>query len=237
MTKKIFWVPGMATMLLTFAIVLAGCAGKPFVYDESVAPEQSSTLRIWECQVFKFNGEIVSAGKWSAGVGEKTVIIPAGNHTLEVWSSEDTSTKFEVGKVEMTHTFLPGHTYLLTAPIENRYVEGRIIDIAALNEELVPDSESPNATPLEGKWVHTKNEGYIVTFAKKECTISINGEIALRGSFTYTGKNGTINNLPYVNSNRGWRPYRMGEELYYSNMKFTYDGTAMKLENAELKKQ
>jgi hypothetical protein len=235
MKRKNFWVLVMATMLLTFAMVLVGCASsKPFVYDESVAPEQSSTLIIKDCQVYKFNGTTVSAGKWSAGVGEKTVIIPAGNHTLEVWSSAyGTSSsggyKTEYGKVEMTHTFLPGRTYLVMAPIDNGYVKGQIINVPTVTSDLVPDPESPDATPIEGIWVNTAGKKQQWIFANNEF-MSEQGNNSLRGTFTIQGEAVTANSLFFKYAKGGWRLSAnvMSFKLTYNGATLDYYGTALK---------
>jgi len=220
--KKNVFVVGMAAMVLTFVLAFVGCSSSaPFVYDETVPPEQSSTLIIKDCQVNKFNGTTVSASKWSAGVGEKTVVIPAGKHTLDVWSSESSGSKLKYGNVEMTFNFLPGNTYLLIAPIINRTVQGRIYEITAFNSDLVPNPESPKATPFEGKWVNTKNEGHYWIFANDECVLVMNGQNLLRGFFTYNERGIEINYL-FMYYRDTWNP--IGREM---NRDFAYKGNVI----------
>ena len=226
--KKNVFVVGMTVMVLTFALALASCSSAPFVYDETVPPEQSSTLIIKDCQVNKFNGTTVSAGKWSAGVGEKTVIIPAGKHTLDVWGSASSGggTTLEYGNVEMTYNFLPGKTYLLIAPIASGTVQGRIYETTALNSELVPNPDSPNATPLEGKWVNTKDAGHYWIFANDECVLVMNGQNLLRGFFTYNERRININYLfMYFPQRSRWNPIgrEMNRDFAYKENVIVYD--------------
>jgi len=230
--KKNFFVVGMAVMLLTFAVVFVGCSSSaPFVYDTTVPPEQSSTLIIRECQVYKFNGTTMSVKNWSAGVGEKTVIIPAGTHTLEVWSSESSGggTKLEYGKVEMTHTFLAGRTYLLTAPIEGGSIKGSITNMPTLTNAVVPNPESPDATPFEGVWVNTDQKQEWV-FANNEFLVKQNGADIYRGMFTYK-ENIVAARVYYMYAFGKWITSRVSPRY-----DLTYDGTTLKIGDTILKK-
>ena len=228
--KKNFFVVGMAVMLLTFAVVFVGCSSSaPFVYDTTVPPEQSSTLIINGCQVYKFNGETMSLKNWNAGVGEKTVVIPAGTHTLEVWASQSSEggTKLEYGKVEITHTFLPGKIYLVTALIEGNSVKAQITNVPSVpSGDLVPNPESPDASPFEGVWA--SNDGSQWVFAGNEWAIKVKGAENTRGSFTYNENTVTVN-IYYQFFMGKWQS---GSFSY----KFTYDGTTLKYGNTVLKR-
>jgi len=230
MRKSVF-VVGIVSMVLTFAMVFASCSNAPFVYDATVPPEQSSTLIIHECQVYKFNGTTMSADKWSAGVGEKTVIIPAGTHTLEVWSSESSGlcTKLEYGKTEITHTFLPGRAYRLSAPIEGGYVKALITKTPNLTSPLVPNPESPAATPLEGVWVNSTDEKQQWIFSDNEFSVKQNGAEINRGMFTYKVNIVTLN-VHYV--------YAFGKWIARNNPDYNvpYNGDTIIIGNTILKR-
>jgi len=225
MRKNVF-VVGMAVMVLAFVVVFVACSSAPpFVYDDTVPPEQSSTLIINGCQVNKFNGTKVSAGvnadKWNAAAtGDKTVIIPAGEHTLDLWNTGDGG----IGNVEVTNTFLPGHTYLVFAPVDGRTITGIIIDKAIYNSDLVPDPSSPDASPIEGRWNFssdgkTKDE---LIFAKNEYARMINGTYVWRGFINFNGNTIT---LP------AWAYYMKGEWKVIpptrEGIKLTYNGTKL----------
>jgi len=216
--KKNDFVVGMTAMVLSFGMAVVACSSAPFVYDATVPPEESSTLIINECQVYKFNGTTMSAGKWSAGVGEKTVIIPAGTHTLEVWGSESSGSKLTYGKVEITHTFLPGRTYRLRAPIEGNTIKAVITYTSNLTSALVPNPESPDATPLEGTWINTSDEKQQWIFADNEFSVKQNGAEINRGMFTYKGNTVTLN-VQYVYAFKKWIARNNPD------YKLTYDGS------------
>jgi len=223
--KKIGFVMGMAVILPVFAMVLAGCASKPFVYDESVLPENSSTLVIKECQIVEFDGKKVDLN-WNAGVGEKTVIIPAGTHTLDIWASASSNmgTKLEYGNVEMTHTFLPGRSYLILAKVDDGMINGQIVNIPSIGSDLVPNIENP-ATPLEGFWKNTADDSQLWIFANNEFMIKKNGDYVSCGTFVYKGNSVTVY-YSFRFTNRKWVSFHnsISINFNYSDKKLVYNG-------------
>jgi len=210
--KKNVFVVGMAAMVLTFVVVFVACSSAPpFVYDDTVPPEQSSTLIIGGCQVNKFNGTKVSAGanagKWNAAAtGDKTVIIPAGEHTLDLWSTGDGG----IGNVEITHTFLAGHTYNVSTRINSGTITGQITDVSKYTFDLpTPDTTDPNASPFEGKWVSVQTDRVGLVIAKDEWASILDGKYSNRGLVLYNEENATLLTMAGYDAKKGkWTIYR-----------------------------
>ena len=211
--KLIFSV--LLVSLLAFGLVFVGCSSAPsvYVFDESVALEQSSTVLFNQAyqRILSVNGK-KTPSDWEKSLRSKSLQIPAGEHTLEVYcadsnSNYDGSFTHSSGTVAASFTFLPGHTYFLVAPIKNGKINLQLIDMAVLNNELLPDPENPEATPFEGKWVNTKDSGQYLIFAEDEFLISINdGKIAYRGFFAYDNRRVYITRYFRYAENK-WKPY------------------------------
>jgi len=213
--------------LLVAALVVAGCYSKPMVYDSSVPLEKSCTLEIGNGEIRTFNGKKTF---WA----DKAVIIPAGTHTLGIYNFEKRETKIEYGQVTMTYTFLPEHTYSIFAPIEGGIINGRIIDHAIFNIDLVPDPTSPDASRIEGKWKitdgKTTNE---FTFAKNEYARFINGNYFSRGFIEINRNSVSMNVAAFYNSKKGTWDVLKGS---LSGGNLTYNGTSWFLGKYELQK-
>jgi hypothetical protein len=227
MKRRIAIIP----VLLLAALVVAGCVGAPKVYDKSVPPEQSSTIRInnGTTRITSFDGKSV---KWGAGFTQQQMVIPAGKHSLSVYIEYQRSTGSNTvttsyGTVTVENDFLPGHTYFIGAAMSTREnkIYGKIIDETALNQELpTPNPTSPNASPLEGIWVNIKDEKYQIIFAGNEYFLLTNGNYLQRGNFSFNGKNGTITLTAFYSKGK-WT----GFINILNNMEgqITYNGTTL----------
>jgi len=209
--KKIGFVVGMATMVLSFVVVFVACGSSaPYLYDDTVPLEQSSTLIIGGCQVNKFNETKVSsgpnAGKWNAAAtGDKTVIIPAGVHTLDLWNTGGGG----IGNVEVTHTFLAGHTYNVSARIDGGTITGQITDVTKYTTDVpTPDTTNQNASPFEGKWVSVQTDRVGLVIAKDEWASILDGKYSNRGLVLYNGENATLLTMAGYDAKKGkWTVY------------------------------
>jgi len=217
-------------LAIGLAIAFTGCGSAPVVFDKSVPLEQSSTIRInnYTYVSANINGKPV---EWiTSSFNQKQVIIPAGEHTFRI----GTDTNRRQGLVLVTKNFLPGHTYFVIASILGSKVYGAIIDEAEFNSALVPDSTSPDASPIEGKWNYTdgKNTNEFI-FAKDTFVRSFNGTPMFKGFFQINGNTGAM--LVFANydsKNEKWR--LLASALSGGNL--TYNGTSLRWGNFELQK-
>ena len=191
----------MMSVLLTFVMTFGACSSGPVVFDKSVSAEQSSILNIIGCQVREFNGTTVSG--WNGATGKKTIMIPAGEHSLKMYitSFEERSGRTYVvaGNIEMTYNFLPGQTYLVTSLFINSKTTGFILDY-----KIEPNLDNPTS-PFEGKWVNTNNENHFLIFIKDEFLL-IEGKYQWRGLFTYNDGTISIRYLFRYDPRIGWMP-------------------------------
>ena len=116
----------------------------------------------------------------------------------------------------ITHEFLPGHTYVVTAIANESGNKKMVIDIngpdfimptsakamiydeTLLNSELIPDIADSNASLLEGVWVDTSKKDVQLIFHRDQYILR-NGKFGNRGYFVY--KDNTIyygNNSRYL---------------------------------------
>ena len=214
-------------LAIGLVIAFAGCSGAPIVYDKSVPAEQRSTMVInnytW---IVEFNGMHTN---WITSMfSKKTVIIPAGEHTLLIGTDNNS----REGKVKVTGNFLPGHTYLVGAYISGSSIYGRIVDETALNFELLPNPASPTASPFEGRWVDIKNAENQLIFWNNQYILRVKEKDALRGFFSY---------------NEGTKKIALFRDAYYSKGKWIasigiepiicdYNDTAIKDKATEYRK-
>jgi len=228
---------GMSVMVLALGLVFTGCASKPTVYDASVPTEQSSTLKIKACWVKEFNGKETN---WGSAFSMKQIIIPAGQHSLLIFNKFENNEGYQVvnyhDEILMHFEFLPNHTYLITMSLNkiNKRFTARIIDEASFGYDLVPDTSSPDATPLEGKWVNTKIEGNQLIFAKNEFIFITNGKYYGRGFFYFDGQDVSIPISAVYNKDKWVLLDKEMEIGGYS--RFTYDGTTLISGKIEFKK-
>ena len=217
----------LVVSVLVAVLGATGCATAK-VYDKTVPLEKSSTLEIGNGFVKSFNGEKT--------LWDGTVIIPAGTHTLVIHNSETSAyaTSVEYGEVSMTHTFLPGHTYVVFAPIQYGKINGRIIDKEIFSKDLVPDPTSPDASLIEGKWQITdgKNTNEFI-FAKDEYARFVNGNYYSRG-FIEINKNSVSMTVAafYIPKKQTWSVIK----IIMSGGNLTYNGTSWFLGKFELQK-
>ena len=191
MKKRVFVIGVISTMLI-IGFSLVGCATAK-VYDKSVPLEQSSVIKINECFVREFNGNKTDS-KWWAAFGTKTLQIPAGKHTLEIFNKverrEGGRIINESGNINVTYTFIPGRTYLISAPIYSGKINAIIIDESGINSDLVPDTASNS--PFEGEWAQVRDENIRLIIAGNEYATKVNGQYTVRGFVNYTGGNATL---------------------------------------------
>ena len=195
MKKRIFWF-GMSVTALALGLVFVGCASKPTVYDPSVPLEQSCTITIGT-GVVSFDG-VPPKPAWPVG---KKLIIPAGSHTFvlrdfrEIQTGYQQFTTYRSPDIPITYEFLPGHDYMIAMPFDqrSRTFTAKITDNTELdrelNRELTPDPLSPDASPLEGKWVHTKFEGEQLIIAGDQYIALQKGKYKVRGFISLDGQN------------------------------------------------
>jgi len=160
-------------VLVLMAAAVASYGKGPIVFDKSVPADQCSTLMVSAptgvgviVKISKFNGKNVS---WKPGLtGAPTnVIIPASTHSLRFSCQEErglslVATMKITGSIDITHTFLAGHTYFATAEIltdgnnmQGKKVQAYILDITPGRDFVPPNRAAPNASPFEGEWVRS----------------------------------------------------------------------------------
>jgi hypothetical protein len=207
--------------VLMVMLVVVGCSSGPKVYDPSIPLEQSSTLELG-CNVKGFNGGKVL---WMSG---KTVIIPAGTHTLIVHNSESApmGTSVTYGEVPMeAFTFIAGHTYLIQAPITGRTITGKITDVTSFFLDLVPDATNPNASQYEGRWEFTDGKSKVeLIFAKNEYIRVVNGTYYSRGFFTHDENSVTLPMMALYNKGK-W--ILVKADIWGAPPKLTYNGASL----------
>jgi len=174
MKRFLFW----GLLVFTLVLVLLVSCGT-LVSDKSVPREQSSTLIINSCFVSKFNGQPQIG--WGKPIGKKTVVIPAGTHSLELYNRVETGSRVYEGTVPMTYTFLAGRTYWIATPMSSSRIYGRIVDATTLETALVPNPESPDASPFEGIWTNINMPNGQLIIAGNEIQMLNNGKNLQRG--------------------------------------------------------
>ena len=215
--KKLF-----LAVLITVALSVTAHAKDPMVHDQSVPLEQSSTLKIMDCQINNFDGSSVSWGLLSGGgfvLGrEEQVVIPAGKHNLGLIRVTDSGRQRNETTASVTYEFIPGHSYYITLT-NNR---GLIIDETGLNIELTPDIDRPNASRLEGKWLDNKGVEELI-FAGDEFILKSKGKPKYRGFFTLNGNNIVCHPIATYSKNT----FKISTGLLWGNvrLRFTFDGT------------
>ena len=157
-----------------------GCSSSPTVYDSSIPREQRATLTVSASFITSFNGVAVN---WGRPMASQVVEIPAGTHNLTLSNSVDDGRRVQSGSVDVVHTFLPGHSYLVSAPIMFGTIYARIFSETELNRDLVPNTNNPNATPLEGRWISA--DGNIQLTFENDQVSFVNRSVRYRGTFTF----------------------------------------------------
>lgn len=202
-------------------------AAGPTIYDKSVPLEQSCTLVIQLCAITKFNGVNVN---WNGLAGKKMVQIPAGQHNIQVYQK---GVDYE-NTVDGTFTFLPEYIYVVYLGTYHQGMPFRLIGgpkpVGEIRQnDLVPDPESPDATPIEGMW-ELKKQGRVFIFAKNEFIVKIGGQNRFRGFFIFDGKTITTSVL-YRYKNGKWVENFLGvETMEYSGQKIrAYGNTFEKM--------
>jgi hypothetical protein len=221
MKRNTKWFLGVAALPLTIVMAFISCSSAPAVYDASVPLEKSSTLIIIQCQVGYFDGKKTD-GKWNASMGTKKVVIPMGDHTLKMYNAQQSGSYLETGNIEINYDFLPGHTYIVIAPIVNRTIVGRIME-----EIIIPDTSNTNATPFEGKWENTKDERQQFIFAGNEFMSFFQGTVSSRGSFSYKDNKLSVDIWAFF-SLKKWRVVNQDLiDLGATKFSLTHNGTLL----------
>jgi hypothetical protein len=184
MKKKNLFGISLLLVLLSSAAYGRG----PTVYDKKVPLEESCTLRIFNCFVTEFDGKRTGSAWWSE-MGTKEMIIPAGNHTLQIHTKNGGLGNFDgnFGFIETFRTgdfsrdFQAGRTYLVSGGSSGN---GLVVDVTLSQEDPVPDPSSPNATPFEGEW-HCASRGWMLTFCGNEYILNRGSKGRDRGRFGY----------------------------------------------------
>jgi len=195
--------------VLVTALAVAGCGSAPStpkVYDPSVPLEQSSTLMMSNnVGIIKFNDKNVAL------MG--SIIIPADSHSwiLRYKDREDDGlrvTGVTQYDISMTYTFLPEHTYHVTATASGGNATGHVTDVTRFTVDLpTPDTTNPNASPFEGEWVGVQINR-VLTITKDEWASKDNGKYSSRGLVSYNGKNATLLIMAAYDTKKGkWTVY------------------------------
>lgn len=174
-------------LAIGLAIAFAGCSSSPIVYDKSVPTEESSILRITNCAVTEFNG-IKLGAQWNSPLGVKLVQIPAGRHSLQVYQKGGGYGYETWNTVDLTYTFLPGHTYLVFLGTVDMGADLVLFDITLTEAEPKSDLSSPVATQFEGMWINEKDNQQWMFFGNEFVTIN-KGNYVLRGKFSFKSGN------------------------------------------------
>jgi hypothetical protein len=170
------------------------------VYDASVPPEQSSTLRIMNCGISEFDGKTTGLA-WYTDTLPKQVMIPAGDHRLKIYTQPNRDHSNISLYRTLSYTFLAGHTYLVTGGLYNvNETWGYIVDATVTPGELVPDPSKPDATPIEGTW---QGEKATFVFRGNEY-LQTEGKLAVRGRIIYNGTTFTGMPLALITTKRIW---------------------------------
>jgi hypothetical protein len=225
--------------VLLIALVIIGCSSGPKVYDKSVSMEQSSTLIIHDCGIFKFNGENTNID-WKAGgaLPTRQVIIPAGSHELLLSNIENEYdglgrvSRYKVHELPVSYKFLPGHTYLVTMPITTAKIRGIIIDVAVFDHDLVANPSGSDATPFEGKWANIDNEKVYFIFSGNEYATVSNNVNTSRGLFTFDDIGVTLYGLIIYNKGK-WSFVKNND---FGLTKLIFNGTSLSLGKTVFKK-
>ncbi|MCL1812314.1 MAG: hypothetical protein FWG29_02190 [Treponema sp.] len=185
MKSKLFIVMCLFFVLGQIQVVQAA---KPIVYDKSVPAEKSSTLIIVLCGITKFNDKNVL---WNGMIGSKEVQIPAGQHSIQVHQSGGGVGYETRVTADVTYNFLPGYVYIVS--LGTKDMGGKLNIVGAprhsgeINQnELVPNPESPDASPFEGTWQYKK--GNVFIFSGNEFIWRFGGGNKFRGFFTFDEK-------------------------------------------------
>jgi hypothetical protein len=222
---------GVISVLLA-ALLVAGCVGAPktTIYDKSVPLEKSSTLIIsMGCSVIEFDGKSTLSPSWQAhNSGMKQMIIPAGTHTLKLYTEVVYSgAKHMIGSEPMTLEFLQEHSYVAMAEADlgGSFI-AVIIDQAELSRELIPDPTRADASPFEGVWVNVQNEEDRMIFSGNKYMVlsKTKGQFSWRGTFSHNNGTITLNESAYETT-LGWLPWPPSEAR---PIRFVYNGTTLK---------
>jgi len=225
-------------LAIGLAIAFTACSSAPVVYDKSVPLEQSSTLIIKLGKITLFNGKKVSWNGYNGFSWGQKFIIPAGTHEFILEFEQRSATgKAMEGVVTMKHEFLPGHSYNVLAAltsISGRNAMGIIIDEEELQNELKPNSENPDASPFEGKWVDVKDEGNQLILCGSQYIRIYKGKNDIRGFFSYT-KNSVYLHFLAKYAKGMWE---IDEGLMqFGGANYVYDGSSLKIGKYEYRKK
>jgi len=226
--KKIFLIVVFLTILLIF-----GCAASPKIYNKSVPIEQSSTIRIFNCNVRQFNGTNVLWGKMT---GEKQLVIPAGTHSLELfYQFEDNLSKKLVSQsCTIEYQFVPGHVYVVTYETDFVLypVRGLIFNETELQSYFTSNASDPEDSPLEGRWLEKNGKQEIQFSGNQYIFKDTKGKFMYRGYFSFDGKTiSGYNGARFVKNQ--WVINKM--TLFPMN-NFTYNGEYLLDKNYQYKK-
>ncbi|GHU40908.1 hypothetical protein FACS1894190_08350 [Spirochaetia bacterium] len=226
---------GMLAKVLTFGLVLAGCAstGAPAVYDPTVPVEESCIIVIVQCAITKFDG--VSTGlKMNALAGSKRIQIPAGQHTMQVYQKGGGIGYETENTVDGTFDFLPGYIYAVTLGTVNQGAKLTIVGTPRttidVSQELVPDPASPDASPFEGVWeYYNRGNKFALVFARNEFIWRFGEKDKLRGIFSIEDDK-IILPLMYELKGKKW------VERFGGILSIQYSGQELKFSGITLKK-
>ena len=208
--------------VLVAALAVAGCGSAPKVYDKSVPMEQSSTLILNnDVGIIKFNDEKVAL------MG--TIIIPADSHywILRYKDRKDDGlriTGVTQYDISMTYTFLPEHTYHVTATASGGNATGQVTDVTRFATDFpTPDTTNPNASPFEGEWVSVQTDRVGLIITKDEWASKLDGKYSNRGLVSYTGGNATLVTMAGYNAKKEkWTVYSPSQiQVFLSYSSFT----------------
>jgi len=182
MKKNVIRILEMAVIILSTVLAFVGCSSSaPYVYDKTVAAEQSSVIELYDYySIVEFDGKEVA---WYGELWQINKIqIPAGEHTVKSGSG-----------ITMRHTFLPGDTYRIFDVVLKGERSMKIIgtsDLLSMSTDLTVDPENHDVTPFDGTWVSTTTRfetHHKITFANGEFIAGWenNATDRLRGYFTY----------------------------------------------------
>jgi hypothetical protein len=214
MKKK--WLLIVSVLVATLAVT--SCGSAPKVYDKTVPLEQSSTLILNDdVGIIKFNEEK------AALMG--TIIIPADSHS---WILRFKDRKYDGAVVtgvtqydiSMSYTFLPEHTYHVTATANG----GQVTDVTKFTTDFpTPDTTNPNASPFEGEWVSVQTDRVGLLITKDEWASKLDGKYSNRGIVSYTGGNATLVTMAGYDAKKGkWSVYSPSQiQVFLSYSSFT----------------
>jgi hypothetical protein len=220
------WFSIISVALVALAV---GCSSGPKVYDKTVPLEESSTLMpIGEVGVIQFNEKKVA---WM-----KSTIIPDGNHVLILRYKDIKENSVTQYDIPISHTFLAGHTYAVTATIIGGKATGQIMDATkCLLDIPLPNIDNQNDSQFEGEWVTLKNGKPGFTFAGDEWVKkNLNGQYEMRGVFLHDGINATLLTVAAYDVKKGEWYYK--DYGSFGSQTIAYNGTSLMYSFIEYKK-